>query len=39
MANIGARSVAKEKGHKRYFTGKPCKNGHIAEKMFPMENV
>lgn len=23
---------AKEKGLKRYFTGKPCKHGHIAER-------
>lgn len=24
---------AREKGLKRYFTGKPCKNGHIAERL------
>lgn len=28
----GARRAAKEAGLKRYFTGKPCKNGHIAER-------
>lgn len=25
-------NAAKEKGLKRYFTGKPCKHGHIAER-------
>ena len=25
-------NIAREKGLKRYFTGKPCKNGHIAER-------
>jgi hypothetical protein len=25
-------NLAKEKGLKRYFTGKQCKNGHIAER-------
>lgn len=26
------RKIAKERGLKRYFTGKPCKHGHIAER-------
>lgn len=26
------RKEAKEKGLKRYFTGKPCKHGHVAER-------
>jgi 5-methylcytosine-specific restriction endonuclease McrA len=37
MSNVdkrdgGARKAAKEAGLVRYFTGKPCKNGHIAER-------
>ena len=30
---IITRAEAKEKGLKRYFTGKPCKHGHISEKL------
>ena len=30
---IITRAEAKEKGLKRYFTGKPCKYGHICEKL------
>src|ERR1035437_2842753 len=30
--NIITRKEAKENGLKRYFTGKPCIHGHIAEK-------
>ena len=29
-----ARCVAKEKSLKRYFTGKPCKYGHVSERRF-----
>ncbi|AUR97537.1 coil containing protein [Vibrio phage 1.240.O._10N.261.52.F8] len=29
---IITRKEAKERGLKRYFTGKPCKHGHIAER-------
>ena len=29
---IVSRKEALERGLKRYFTGKPCKNGHIAER-------
>ena len=28
----GARAEAKARGLTRYFTGKPCKNGHLAER-------
>ena len=27
------RKEAKELGLKRYFTGKPCKHGHVAERL------
>ena len=30
--DIITRKEAKAKGLKRYFTGKPCKNGHLSEK-------
>lgn len=30
--NIISRAEAKQLGLKRYFTGKPCKHGHIAER-------
>ena len=30
---IISRKEAKEKGLKRYFTGKPCPNGHISERL------
>ena len=29
----GARYEARKHGHKRYFTGKPCRNGHICERI------
>ncbi len=29
---MSARKEAKEQGLKRYFTGKPCKHGHISER-------
>ena len=29
---IISRAEAKAKGPKRYFTGKPCKCGHVAER-------
>ena len=32
MIEIISRKEAKEKGLKRYFTGIPCKDGHIAER-------
>ena len=30
---IISRAEAKAKGLKRYFTGKPCKHGHVAERV------
>jgi hypothetical protein len=30
--NISERYHAKNRGDVRYFTGKPCKNGHVAER-------
>lgn len=30
--DIVTRKEAREKGLKRYFTGKPCRHGHIAER-------
>jgi len=32
IMNIISRKEAKSQGLKRYFTGKPCKRGHIAER-------
>lgn len=32
MTAVVARSVAKEAGLKRYFTGEPCLKGHVAER-------
>lgn len=32
MAHAGPRKAAKEAGQTRYFTGKPCLRGHIAER-------
>tara|TARA_R100000687_G_C6400655_1_gene141701 strand:+ start:468 stop:800 length:333 start_codon:yes stop_codon:yes gene_type:complete len=32
MMEIISRKDAKAKGLKRYFTGKPCKHGHVAER-------
>ena len=29
---IISRKEAKSRGLKKYFTGKPCKHGHIAER-------
>lgn len=31
--NSGPRAVAKAAGNKRYFDGRPCKVGHIAERL------
>lgn len=31
---IITRKQAKERGLKRYFTGKPCKHGHVAERYY-----
>jgi len=31
--NVGLRKEAKLRGDLRYFTGQPCKNGHIAERI------
>jgi hypothetical protein len=31
-------SEAKALGRKRYFTGKPCKHGHVAERQVPNGN-
>lgn len=36
--NIITRSQAIEQGLKTYFTGKPCKHGHIAERILPSCN-
>jgi len=33
MKTIITRKEAKAKGLKRYFTGKPCKRGHISERL------
>lgn len=33
MPNASSRKEAKELGLKRYFTGKPCKHGHVAERV------
>jgi hypothetical protein len=30
---IISRAEAKAKGLNRYFTGKPCKHGHVAERV------
>ena len=30
--DIVSKEEARERGLKRYFTGKPCKNGHVAER-------
>lgn len=32
MLNTISRSEASEKGLKRYFTGEPCRNGHVCER-------
>jgi hypothetical protein len=32
MPEIISRAEAKARGLTRYFTGKPCKYGHIAER-------
>ena len=31
--DIISRKEAKEQGLNRYFTGKPCKHGHVAERL------
>ena len=28
-----SRKIARERGLVRYFTGKPCKHGHVAERL------
>ena len=28
-----SRGLARERGLARYFTGKPCKHGHVAERL------
>ena len=33
MNQVIARSEARERGLKRYFTAEPCKRGHVAERM------
>ena len=33
MLNIISRTKAKELGLKRYFTGEPCKYGHVSERL------
>jgi hypothetical protein len=33
MKPLTSRKTAKELGIKRYFTGKPCKHGHIGERL------
>ena len=33
MARTTARKEAKDKGESRYFTGKPCRHGHIADRI------
>lgn len=35
MPTIITRKDALAEGHPRYFTGKPCKHGHIAERVIP----
>jgi hypothetical protein len=30
--NVGARNLAKLSGESKYFTGKPCKFGHVSER-------
>ena len=32
MLHIYSRKTARERGLKNYFTGEPCKNGHVAER-------
>ncbi|AGN51421.1 hypothetical protein VPJG_00057 [Vibrio phage jenny 12G5] len=32
MQQVVTKKEAKEQGLKRYFTGKPCKHGHVAER-------
>lgn len=32
---IVSRAEAIAQGLKRYFTGKPCKHGHIAQRLLP----
>ena len=35
---IISREEAKNQGLKRYFTGEPCKNGHISERWVTQKN-
>jgi len=37
--NIITRAEAKEQGLKRYFTGKPCKHGHVSERLVSAQCV
>ena len=32
MSNIRTRQEALEAGEARYFTGEPCKHGHVSER-------
>lgn len=36
--NVINRKIAIELGLKRYFTGKPCKYGHVSERILPSSN-
>lgn len=38
MVEIMTRKEAKEKNLKRYFTGEPCKYGHISERVITTKN-
>ena len=38
MPKIISREEAREQGLKRYFTGKPCKHGHISERYTASSN-
>lgn len=38
LMDIITRAEAKAKGLKRYFTGKPCKHGHVEERMLANGN-
>lgn len=39
MTEIITRKEALERGLKRYFTGKPCANGHVCERVYVGECV
>jgi hypothetical protein len=38
MPDLITREEAKARGLKRYFTGKPCPNGHVAERYVSHKN-